>query len=115
MPIWLYYVYTLVVLLLTLLLVVLLLFKQETVYEMRISDWSSDVCSSNLGVGRLQYIKQADEAGRAGTRGVKEREHGWRLPRVCECREKLYAPRRTKQELSRFGIDRKSTRLNSSH
>src|SRR3546814_9511750 len=27
-------------------------FKQKTAYEMRISDWSSDVCSSDLVVGR---------------------------------------------------------------
>src|SRR3546814_10090478 len=27
-------------------------FKQKTAYEMRISDWSSDVCSSDLGGGR---------------------------------------------------------------
>src|SRR3546814_12522968 len=27
------------------------LFKQKTAYEMRISDWSSDVCSSDLAVG----------------------------------------------------------------
>src|SRR3546814_3993367 len=27
-------------------------FKQKTAYEMRISDWSSDVCSSDLGSGR---------------------------------------------------------------
>src|SRR3546814_15694478 len=26
-------------------------FKQKTAYEMRISDWSSDVCSSDLGGG----------------------------------------------------------------
>src|SRR3546814_1578022 len=26
-----------------------LIFKQKTAYEMRISDWSSDVCSSDLG------------------------------------------------------------------
>src|SRR3546814_15629832 len=26
-------------------------FKQKTAYEMRISDWSSDVCSSDLGHG----------------------------------------------------------------
>src|SRR3546814_20229470 len=26
-------------------------FKQKTAYEMRISDWSSDVCSSDLGIG----------------------------------------------------------------
>src|SRR3546814_3092809 len=27
-------------------------FKQKTAYEMRISDWSSDVCSSDLGGNR---------------------------------------------------------------
>src|SRR3546814_10329898 len=27
-------------------------FKQKTAYEMRISDWSSDVCSSDLRLGR---------------------------------------------------------------
>src|SRR3546814_4632867 len=27
-------------------------FKQKTAYEMRISDWSSDVCSSDLGAQR---------------------------------------------------------------
>src|SRR3546814_16739631 len=30
-------------------LVYTLFFKQKTAYEMRISDWSSDVCSSDLG------------------------------------------------------------------
>src|SRR3546814_8098028 len=37
-------------------------FKQKTAYEMRISDWSSDVCSSDLGeplCGRLHPDKQA--------------------------------------------------------
>src|SRR3546814_10027545 len=28
-------------------------FKQKTAYEMRISDWSSDVCSSDLGIDRI--------------------------------------------------------------
>src|SRR3546814_19922482 len=28
-------------------------FKQKTAYEMRISDWSSDVCSSDLRVHRI--------------------------------------------------------------
>src|SRR3546814_6281168 len=28
--------------------VIFFFFKQKTAYEMRISDWSSDVCSSNL-------------------------------------------------------------------
>src|SRR3546814_9806346 len=30
-------------------LIVFFFFKQKTAYEMRISDWSSDVCSSDLG------------------------------------------------------------------
>src|SRR3546814_9257402 len=30
---------------------VVFFFKQKTAYEMRISDWSSDVCSSDLGGG----------------------------------------------------------------
>src|SRR3546814_13899228 len=33
-------------------------FKQKTAYEMRISDWSSDVCSSDLSpIGRQQAIQ----------------------------------------------------------
>src|SRR3546814_7274130 len=31
---------------------VLVFFKQKTAYDMRISDWSSDVCSSDLPLGR---------------------------------------------------------------
>src|SRR3546814_5748191 len=30
-------------------------FKQKTAYEMRISDWSSDVCSSDLIYGQINY------------------------------------------------------------
>src|SRR3546814_1663675 len=33
---------------------VVFFFKQKTAYEMRISDWSSDVCSSDLLAQRLQ-------------------------------------------------------------
>src|SRR3546814_6117876 len=29
-------------------------FKQKTAYEMRISDWSSDVCSSDLGGAAIE-------------------------------------------------------------
>src|SRR3546814_15237307 len=31
----------------------LFIFKQKTAYDLRISDWSSDVCSSDLGGRRL--------------------------------------------------------------
>src|SRR3546814_2894143 len=30
-------------------IIVIFFFKQKTAYELRISDWSSDVCSSDLG------------------------------------------------------------------
>src|SRR3546814_2530985 len=33
-------------------------FKQKTAYEMRISDWSSDVCSSDLLDKRLNYKRK---------------------------------------------------------
>src|SRR3546814_6312609 len=31
-------------------------FKQKTAYEMRISDWSSDVCSSDLRLSMLNFL-----------------------------------------------------------
>src|SRR3546814_12535541 len=31
-------------------------FKQKTAYEMRISDWSSDVCSSDLATAQESYV-----------------------------------------------------------
>src|SRR3546814_4516963 len=36
-------------------------FKQKTAYEMRISDWSSDVCSSDLGTSLVQLPAQAGD------------------------------------------------------
>src|SRR3546814_16429380 len=55
---------------------VLFFFKQKTAYEMRISDWSSDVCSSDLEVtgriiseleaGRLPWVQPWGSTGSAG-------------------------------------------------
>src|SRR3546814_8721631 len=41
------------------------LFKQKTAYEMRISDWSSDVCSSDLrrSADRPPFARKVDGAG----------------------------------------------------
>src|SRR3546814_14579998 len=41
-------------------------FKQKTAYEMRISDWSSDVCSSDLPFARALLVarRRADDLGR---------------------------------------------------
>src|SRR3546814_8148585 len=38
---------------------IIFLFKQKTAYEMRISDWSSDVCSSDLGASVVQGLSRA--------------------------------------------------------
>src|SRR3546814_4445809 len=42
-------------------------FKQKTAYEMRISDWSSDVCSSDLYGGYLGQAGNAVACTLAGT------------------------------------------------
>src|SRR3546814_1519052 len=103
-------------------------FKQKTAYEMRISDWSSDVCSSDL----------------VGPRQLEERRRNLRRPRRRDLPEAPYPPRRARnlrlslpprrrrrragpdpdrldivrtgpRTLRRQYRDRKSTRLNSSH
>src|SRR3546814_5174715 len=38
-------------------------FKQKTAYEMRISDWSSDVCSSDLADGFKGLERSAEDLG----------------------------------------------------
>src|SRR3546814_5050955 len=46
------------------LIVLFFFFKQKTAYEMRISDWSSDVCSSDLP------FRRTIGSGRNGARSV---------------------------------------------
>src|SRR3546814_5217277 len=52
-----------------LLVLVFFFFKQKTAYEMRISDWSSDVCSSDLTslsrAGRLRAAVDASSSPRS--------------------------------------------------
>src|SRR3546814_8378198 len=93
-------------------------FKQKTAYEMRISDWSSEVCSSDL-VGK-QIVQSF---GRRVWRLPDKRPRGWRAERTRR-RAKASGdpdpgpgPRSRGDVLEgRFALaDRKSTRLNSSH
>src|SRR3546814_7027335 len=93
-------------------------FKQKTAYELRISDWSSDVCSSDLWDRILQhpvtgtvlavdrYRRNEDMARFLQARDVHCRFPGCRMPaRVCD----------HDHNLDWALGDRKSTRLNSSH
>src|SRR3546814_3649917 len=44
------------------------LFKQKTAYEMRISDWSSDVCSSDLATSNCELMVLMTAASNAASR-----------------------------------------------
>src|SRR3546814_7873089 len=46
-------------------------FKQKTAYEMRISDWSSDVCSSDLLFDRAIDFRGADAYAKPVQRRVR--------------------------------------------
>src|SRR3546814_7290497 len=73
-------------------------FKQKTAYEMRISDWSSDVCSSDLrfrgvaGEGRFpprrpQRVDRGERADRTGCVREESVQPIWHIERaVCVCR-----------------------------
>src|SRR3546814_7268996 len=63
------------------------LFKQKTAYEMRISDWSSDVCSSDLRARR----KHQQYAG--NLRGGQSRRKAGLLRRDLRCRRNRYDAR----------------------
>src|SRR3546814_3439570 len=112
-------------------------FKQKTAYEMRISDWSSDVCSSDLAgrtIGRVQSVKDGAN-GRIDSVLVKTSEGIAALPADqlsfsgsgllsamtrAEVRKMADEPSSAVNaaaagEGSGSGQDRKSTRLNSSH
>src|SRR3546814_2199597 len=48
-------------------------FKQKTAYEMRISDWSSDVCSSDLLAANMTRIAAPSRAKTAYSEGIQRR------------------------------------------
>src|SRR3546814_10040906 len=103
-------------------------FKQKTAYEMRISDWSSDVCSSDLfalfGQKGLETGGLPQPVGRRvgdDERAVARRQHDARdIALDPEAQREPVAERKGHLDphgLHRVGggVDRKSTRLNSSH
>src|SRR3546814_3048976 len=121
------------------------LFKQKTAYEMRISDWSSDVCSSDLDRGgrretapddlgeheglprRTRYDQSAQADYRRSTRfdAAGRLSRPWRSDRAGGRPQALVRRRLRRGQPPAWRIgqraresaraDRKSTRLNSSH
>src|SRR3546814_3060065 len=107
-------------------LVLLFFFKQKTAYEMRISDWSSDVCSSDL-IEQLTLDRGAAHLkDELAVRYAELVYNGfWFAPEremlqaaIDHSQEKVAGTVRLKLykgSVNVIGRDRKSTRLNSSH
>src|SRR3546814_4765757 len=114
-------------------------FKQKTAYEMRISDWSSDVCSSDLrrvlidalgilaglavlllavflealleGVDALSHVAhQLRNLAAAAEQDQDHRQHDEPVPDTTASHSGI-----SLNLISCAALDRKSTRLNSSH
>src|SRR3546814_5396832 len=89
-------------------------FKQKTAYEMRISDWSSDVCSSDLSLDPASWHMVEKNIL------LQSLDHHWKehlatldaLRQVVHLR--AYAQKTPINEYKQEA-ERKSTRLNSSH
>src|SRR3546814_11843950 len=82
-------------------LVLCFFFKQKTAYEMRISDWSSDVCSSDLGGvgGELQRTAaKAEPIAQAGVDAANAGGANIAEPVVDDCTDRLLADRRRRAE-----------------
>src|SRR3546814_2213953 len=101
--------------------------KQKTAYEVRISDWSSDVCSSDLAVKEQYAIENA--LNKISGYGLVNARIAYKLdnPNIemsifgRNLTGKKYLVRRFADLYRQIGFaaeyagDRKSTRLNSSH
>src|SRR3546814_4489264 len=69
-------------------------FKQKTAYEMRISDWSSDVCSSDLEDVAIDELLELYDAVVLATGAALDRHlgiPGGQLPEIgrASCRERV--------------------------
>src|SRR3546814_9997428 len=90
-------------------------FKQKTAYEMRISDWSSDVCSSDLLAEELLPRLRNPPLASAHIVGEEVLTDRLVIGDRLIATQLLGDFRRSRRAVDGDDIDRKSTRLNSSH
>src|SRR3546814_8597481 len=113
----------------------LFFFKQKTAYEMRISDWRSDVCSSDLPrlsenehIAWREKVRIDERAEYMELIKIAEQERAEAIAEAASLRAALQARAKAVEpvnapitfptslaELEPWAADRKSTRLNSSH
>src|SRR3546814_1656522 len=92
---------------------VVFFFKQKTAYEMRISDWSSDVCSSDLS-GDFHLASNLGVGGRTTATSDRSRQgrgarRAWRGRRRGEAPTKREASKARRSEERRVGKECVST------
>src|SRR3546814_17368691 len=100
-------------------------FKQKTAYEMRISDWSSDVCSSDLGNALHSAVAPALRCDRAmqGVPGFplyqarrrvrsEERRAGKECDSTCRSRWSPYHSKKNKPKHTRKNRPTEMTEVN---
>src|SRR3546814_11207015 len=98
-------------------------FKQNTAYEMRISDWSSDVCSSDLFDGDTLYVGEEvggiwelkPNGGAATARMVapvrsEERRGGKECVSTCRYRWSPYHSKKNKTTKNKLREEREDSK-----
>src|SRR3546814_1935892 len=85
-------------------------FKQKTAYEMRISDWSSDVCSSDLLKRPTKSSQQSLTSGRSESKIEEGERHVWlgSAGRSGLCRPLQHGPHRAPERGNRSRVWRRN-------
>src|SRR3546814_4544768 len=81
-------------------------FKQKTAYEMRISDWSSDVCSSDLGVARPRSAQRGRRPAQMAAVFATLARRRARETKQCRTIDMPHAAEPAKTRLSSIDIKR---------
>src|SRR3546814_11466893 len=90
-------------------------FKQKTAYEMRISDWSSDVCSSDLGGSPTGAIKRRSTPACAASPSVWRSTNTPKLGRVASGHRVARVSRSEERRVGKQGVSTCRSRWSQSH